>query len=152
MRLVKEQLDARELPASTLRLCTDAGSLLDPRGEVVESLAVLSDLGAKLVLTVSGSADLELIPQHGLNVQHVILSGAVVDALADDEDEVAVRHLDQLISRARELKLRIGAEGVTTAEHAERLRAHGVLAGRGAFIAMSATDDEVDEMIEQHPN
>ncbi|GAA5166294.1 diguanylate cyclase domain-containing protein [Amycolatopsis dongchuanensis] len=150
VRLVKDQLDEHHLPAKTLRLCTDSASLLDPRGEVLESLSVLSDLGAKLVLTVSGTADLELIPRHDLKVQHAVLSGGVVEALADSPDEAAVRHLDQLITRARELKLRIGAEGVVTAEQAGLLRAHGVLAARGPFVATSATDDEVDDMIERH--
>lgn len=150
VRMVKEELDQYQLPAQALRLCTDSASLLDPRGEVLESLSVLSDLGAKLVLTVNGSADLELIPAHELAVQHAILSGPVVDAVADTEDEIAARNLDQLVTRARELKLRIGAEGVVTAEQAERLRAHGVLAARGPFVATSATDDEIDELIERH--
>ncbi|MTD53456.1 diguanylate cyclase [Amycolatopsis sp. RM579] len=148
VRLVKDQLDRHGLPAQALRLCTDSESILDPRGEVLESLSVLSELGAKLVLAVSGSADLELIPRHGLKVQHVILAGAVVDAIADGEDPAAARHLDQLIARARELNLRIGAEGVTSAEQADRLRAHGVIAVRGPYIATSVTDDEVDELID----
>nr|WP_306995121.1 GGDEF and EAL domain-containing protein [Amycolatopsis thermophila] len=148
--MVKEELDRNELPAKALRLCTDSSSLLDPRGEVLDSLTVLADLGAKLVLTVQGSADLELIPQHQLAVQHVILSGPVVDALADGEPETAVRHLEQLVARARELKLRIGAEGVRSAEHAARLRRHGVIAARGAFVAETATGDQVDQLIEQH--
>jgi diguanylate cyclase (GGDEF)-like protein/PAS domain S-box-containing protein len=150
VRLVKDELDRHHLPAKALRLCTDAASLLDPRGEVLESLSVLSDLGAKMVLTVTGTADLELIPLHDLKVQHVVLSGAVVDAVADCEDEPAARHLDQLVARARELKVRIGAEGVRNVEQAERLRQHGVLAARGPFLTDSATDDEVDEFIERH--
>ncbi|MEV6907982.1 diguanylate cyclase [Amycolatopsis sp. NPDC051071] len=148
--LVKEQLDRHSLPAQALRLCTDRESVLDPRGEVLDSFAVLSDLGAQLVLTISGSADLELIPQHRLPVRHVILSGAVIDALADGEDEADVRHLSQLVTRAKELKLRIGAEGVRNHEQAERLRRFGVLAARGSFVADSATGDEVDELIERH--
>ncbi len=83
-------------------------------------------------------------------MQHVILSGPVVDALADGEPEVAARHLDQLVTRARELKLRIGAEGVRSHEQAERLRRHGVIAARGPFVADTATGDEVDQLIEQH--
>ncbi|SFH05540.1 putative bifunctional diguanylate cyclase/phosphodiesterase [Amycolatopsis regifaucium] len=149
--LVKEQLDRHNLPAQALRLCTDRESVLDPRcGEVLDSFAVLADLGAQLVLTISGSADLELIPQHRLPVRHVILSGAVVDALADREDEADVRHLCQLVARAKELKLRIGAEGVRSHDQAERLRRYGVLAARGPFVADSATGDEVDELIERH--
>lgn len=148
--LVKEQLDRHNLPAQALRLCTDRDSVLDASGEVLDSFAVLADLGAQLVLTISGSDDLELIPRHGLPVRHVILSGPVVDALADGENDADVRHLCQLVARAKELKLRIGAEGVHSHEQAERLRRYGVLAARGSFIADSATGDEVDELIERH--
>ncbi|WP_290061804.1 putative bifunctional diguanylate cyclase/phosphodiesterase [Amycolatopsis solani] len=150
--LVKEQLDKHELPAKSLRLCTDPASVLDPSGEVLESFAVLSDLGAQLVLTISGSADLELIPQHQLPIRHVILSGPVVDALdAAEPAEADIRHLTQLITRARELDLRVGAEGVRTHDQAARLRQLGVLAARGPFVADSATGDEVDELIARHP-
>ncbi|HJQ46595.1 MAG TPA: diguanylate cyclase [Amycolatopsis sp.] len=148
VRLVKEQLDRHELPATALRLCTDPNSVRDPRGEVLESLSVLSDLGAKMVLTVTGSADLELIPEHDLKVQIVMLAGPVIAAMAEPEpDAAAVRHLDQLIARARELKLRVGAQGVRDEDHAERLRKHGVIAGRGPFVLEAATDDQVDGLI-----
>jgi diguanylate cyclase (GGDEF)-like protein/PAS domain S-box-containing protein len=150
--LVKEQLDKHDLPAKALRLCTDRGSMLDPRGEVLDSLTVLADLGTQLVLTITGSADLELIPQHRLPVQHVILSGPVVDALdVPAPTESAIRHLTQLVGRARELRLRVGAEGVRTHEQAARLRQLGVLAARGPFVTDSATGDEVDELIARHP-
>ncbi|WP_326947923.1 diguanylate cyclase [Amycolatopsis sp. NBC_01307] len=150
--LVREQLTKHELPATALRLCTDRDSVLDPRGEVLDSFAVLADLGTQLVLTISGSADLELIPQHGLPVKHVILSGPVIDALdAEEPAESDIRHLTQLVTRARELQLRVGAEGVRTNEQAARLRQLGVLAARGQFANDSATGDEVDELIARHP-
>jgi diguanylate cyclase (GGDEF)-like protein/PAS domain S-box-containing protein len=148
--LVKEQLNQHNLPARALRLCTDAESVLDPRGEVLDSLATLSDLGVTPTLTVRGSADLELIPAHRLPVQLVLLSGAVVDAIADGEDEVAVRNLTHLINRARELNLLVGAEGVRTDAQAARLRQLGVVVARGPFVLESATEAEVDELIERH--
>jgi diguanylate cyclase (GGDEF)-like protein/PAS domain S-box-containing protein len=148
--MVKKELDRNDLPAKALRICTDRESILDPRGEVLDSLTTLAGLGAQLVLTITGTSDLELIPMHDLPVRHVILSGAVVDAVADDEDEVAMRHLSQLITRAKELKLRVGAEGVRTHAQADRLRKLGVLAARGAFVSDSATGDEVDDLIERH--
>ncbi|WP_326834018.1 diguanylate cyclase [Amycolatopsis rhabdoformis] len=148
--MVKEELDRQGLPAQALRLCIDRQSMFDAKGEVYDSFGLLAELGAQLVLTISGSADLELIPRLGLPVRHVILSGPVVDALAEHPTEADVRHLGQLVERAKELKLRIGAEGVRSDEHAARLRQLGVLAARGAFVADSATGDEVDEMIERH--
>jgi diguanylate cyclase (GGDEF)-like protein/PAS domain S-box-containing protein len=148
--LVKEQLNRHGLPARALRLCTSAESILDPRGEVLDSMATLSDLGAQMVLTVSGTADLELIPTHKLPVRHVILSGALIDALADEDNAAAVRNLAHLVTRARELNLRVGAEGVSTEAQAAHLRELGVLAARGSFVSESATGDEVDELIERH--
>ncbi|WP_245573155.1 diguanylate cyclase domain-containing protein [Amycolatopsis benzoatilytica] len=154
VRLVKDQLDLHGLhglPARALRLCTDRSAIFNDDGDVRDSFSVLADLGAQLVLTISGSSDLELIPRYRLPVKHVILSGAVVDALAAEEPaETDVRHLSQLVTRAKELQLRIGAEGVRDARHAERLRQQGVLAGRGSFVAESASGDEVDEMIARH--
>ncbi|WAL63010.1 diguanylate cyclase [Amycolatopsis cynarae] len=147
---VKELLDRYRLPAGALRLCTDSPSLHDPRGEVLESLSVLTDLGAKMVLAVTGSADLELIPRQGLKVRQIILTGPVVDALGDNPDAAAVRHLDQLVARARELGLRVGADGVRTTAQAELLRGHGVIAARGPFVTDSATGDEVDDLIERY--
>jgi EAL domain-containing protein (putative c-di-GMP-specific phosphodiesterase class I) len=61
-----------------------------------------------------------------------------------------MRHLTQLITRAKELQLRVGAEGVRTHAQAARLRKLGVLAARGAFVSDSATGDEVDDLIERH--
>ncbi|WP_370938695.1 diguanylate cyclase domain-containing protein [Amycolatopsis sp. cg13] len=149
--LVKDQLDRHRLPARALRLCTDRTSMFGDDGEVLDSFTVLADLGAQLVLTISGSSDLELIPRYGLPVKHVILSGPVIDALAGpDPADTDVRHLSQLVTRAKELGLRIGAEGVRDADHADRLREQGVLAARGSFVAESATGDEVDEMIARH--
>lgn len=148
--MVRKELVQHGLPARALRLCTDSASLLDPRGEVLESLSVLTDLGSKMVLAVAGSADLELVSRHKLNVRHVILTGSVVEALDGDPDPAALRHLDQLIARARELDLRVGAEGVRTAEQARLLRGRGVIAARGPFVTDSATGPEVDALIERH--
>jgi diguanylate cyclase (GGDEF)-like protein/PAS domain S-box-containing protein len=148
--MVKKELDRNDLPAKALRICTDRESILDPRGEVLDSLTTLAGLGTQLVLTITGTSDLELIPTHELPVRHVILSGPVVDAIADSEDEPAMRHLTQLITRAKELQLRVGAEGVRTHAQAARLRKLGVLAARGAFVSDSATGDEVDDLIERH--
>ncbi|WP_216216504.1 GGDEF and EAL domain-containing protein [Amycolatopsis aidingensis] len=148
--VVKEELDRHGLPGNVLRLCTDGISVNDPHGEVLDSLAVLADLGATMVLAVTGTADLELITRHQLPVRHIILSGPVVDALAGPQNETAEHDLRHLIERARALGLRIGAEGVRTRAHADRLRDLGVRAGRGPFVGESVTGEDVDQLIERH--
>ncbi|HKS49929.1 MAG TPA: diguanylate cyclase [Amycolatopsis sp.] len=151
VKLIREQLGRHELPASVLRLCIEPTTFVDRDGEVLDSLILLAELGAKPALTVTGSADLELIARHDLPVGYIALDGGVIDALAEGEEEPAARHLCHLLARARELNLFVGAANVRSAEHAERLCKHGVQAARGPF-AGSCDDDEIDEFIERHTN
>ncbi|MGH3521206.1 MAG: EAL domain-containing protein [Haloechinothrix sp.] len=147
--MVKKALDRNQLPARSLRLCADGSTILDPRGEVLDSLSVLGDLGVQLVLAVSGAADLELIHRHKLPVGYVVLTGRIVDALLDSDGEnpSAMRHLEHLMHSARELGMRIGAEGVRTPEQARRLGRLGVIAARGEFFLDSATASDIESMI-----
>lgn len=147
VKMIRQQLDRNKLPASALRVCTRAAIAVGRDGEVRDSLPVLTDLGVKLVLIVHSSTDLELIPRHGLDVRYVMFGGPVVSAFAVGEPEpAAVRHLEYLLARAAELDLRVGAEGVQSAEHAERLDKFGVLAGRGPFAPFT-DEDGIDELI-----
>lgn len=132
-----------------MRLCVDSSTVLDPRGEVLDSLSVLRELGVQLVLAVSGAADLELIHRHNLPVGFVMLTGRIVDALLDPggENPATMRHLEHLIQSARELGVRIGAEGVQTSEQAARLKELGVIAARGDFFVDTASADEIESLI-----
>ncbi|WP_285486836.1 EAL domain-containing protein [Amycolatopsis taiwanensis] len=147
VRLVRTQLDRHDLPAEVLSLRTDSDTIVDEDGDLQESLAVLAELGAKPLLAVRGSADLELIARHALPVRQVVLGRTVVAPFAEDKpDAAAIRHLDHLMTRAAELNLRVGAAGIRSAEEAARLHEFGVLAGYGPF-AGSATQDEIEEFL-----
>ncbi|MFF5991780.1 diguanylate cyclase domain-containing protein [Prauserella flavalba] len=150
--IVRDQLESTGLPSHKLRICTDAAALSDPRGEVLEALAVLADLDVKITLAVAAGADLELIHTHQLPVGFLILAGPLVDALASEgpEADTARKHLAALLERAAALGVkRIGAEGVHTVEHARRLRELGIVAGRGRLYGRAATADEITSLIEQ---
>ncbi|PXY19096.1 EAL domain-containing protein [Prauserella muralis] len=151
--IIRTELEQTKLPPDKLRLCTDSIALFDPRGEVPEALAVLSELDVKITLAVSGAADLELAHANKLPVGYVILSGPLVDALAREGPEAdgARKHLVTLMERACELGIRrIGAEGVHTPEHASRLRELGIVAGRGELFGRAASGAEIRSLIEQH--
>ncbi|WP_019814820.1 EAL domain-containing protein [Saccharomonospora saliphila] len=134
VRMVRTRLRETGMPAGRLRICTDSAAVSDPRGEVLETLSVLADLDVKVTLAVAGTADLDLVRTHHLPVGFVILCGPLVDALGADTDAAAraQRHVSALLDQAASLGIgRVGADGVHTAEQAERLRALGVVAGRG---------------------
>jgi diguanylate cyclase (GGDEF)-like protein/PAS domain S-box-containing protein len=150
VKLLRRYLDQYDLPAEALRLRMFPATLVDHNGEVLESLEVVAELGAKLVLTVSGSADLELIAATELPVRQTILAGPVIDAFAEGApSDAAVRHLIHLVTRAQELNLAVGAQGIRSDEHAARLHKCGVTAGHGPFVE-TVTDAEIDEIIERH--
>lgn len=147
VRLVRTQLDRHGLPAEVLSLRAHSATIVDEDGELLESLAVLAELGAKPVIVVRGSADLELIARHDLPVAQVALAHTVVDPFAEGKpDTAAIRHLDHLMTRAAELNLRVNAEGIRSAEEAARLHEFGVLAGYGPFVG-SATQYEIEEFL-----
>lgn len=134
VKLVRVQLDRHGLSAGSLRLRTHPATVLAEDGEILESLAILSELGTKLMLVARGSADLELIARHGLPVRLVVLDRTVVDPFAEGKpDAAAIRHLDHLMTRAAELNLKVDAEGIRSVEEADRLHEFGVSAGYGPF-------------------
>lgn len=151
--MVRAELDRHELPGNVVRLCADSAALLDPYGEGLDSLAVLAELDVQIALAISGAADLELIRTHKLPVGFLVLSGPLIDALATDEDDLtsSTAHLASLIDRAHELGLRrIGAEGVRTSAHAERLRALGIVAARGELFGGVADSTQIETLLRAH--
>ncbi|MGW9307406.1 diguanylate cyclase domain-containing protein [Saccharomonospora azurea] len=151
VRFVRTELARTGLPPQKLRICSDSATLTDPRGEVLENLSILAELNVKITLAVSGVADLELVHRHKLPVGFVIVSGPLVDALADEDEgnaQGAHRHFAMLVKRARELGItRIGVDGVRDAAHAERLAELGVVAGRGAVFGEEIDADGVRTML-----
>lgn len=148
VRMVRQELTRHELPADKLRLCADGTTVVDTRGVVLDSLAVLGEIGVKLVLAISGPADLQLIRRHELPVGYVVLTKELVDGLLDPSTEAAAAiHLEHLVKAASELGLRIGAEGVETAEQARRLADLGVIAARGDFYREELSADDIEKLI-----
>ncbi|MPY96974.1 MAG: diguanylate cyclase [Actinophytocola sp.] len=149
VRIVNTQLKKHDIPSTALRLCADAGTLVDTRGEVHDSLSVLNEIGVKLVLAVSAAADLELIRRNELPVEYVSLTGQIVDALLDaaESGSTQFEHLRHLVRSAKELGVRIGAAGVHTEEQADALAGMGVVAARGRFFRGPLPAEEMTELI-----
>ncbi|PRY45092.1 diguanylate cyclase domain-containing protein [Umezawaea tangerina] len=146
--IVRAELDRNGLDPRHLMLCTDSPSLLDERGDLIESIGHLAGLGVLFILNVTGLTDLELVPALGVPAPAVMLVGAIVDVLdVDEPPEWARRNVRQLVERAEELGIKVGAYGVHSQEHAELLFALGVVVGSGPYVPEHVTREEAEVWI-----
>ncbi|HEX7307912.1 diguanylate cyclase domain-containing protein [Lentzea sp.] len=143
--IVRTELERHGLEAGRLMLCTNSASLLDVRGDLKESIGVLTRLGIVFVLDVAGLSDIELIAALDLPVPGAMFVGPVVAAVAlDDPPEWATRQVRYVVDRAEELGVKVGANGVVSQEHAERLHALGVVVAAGPYLDEYETQQEAE--------
>ncbi|MDT8914243.1 EAL domain-containing protein [Amycolatopsis sp. PS_44_ISF1] len=145
VRIVEDELARNDLGHRHLMLCTDAPSLVDDRGELLDSLGELARAGVVFVVDITGLAELELLPALAVPAPAVMLTGAMIDALEVDEPPAeAVRAIRQLVERAEELDIKVGAHGVLSEEHARLLSGIGVVVGSGPYLPLHATAEEAE--------
>ncbi|WNV86966.1 diguanylate cyclase domain-containing protein [Umezawaea sp. Da 62-37] len=146
--IVLAELARNDLDPRDLMLCTDSPSLLDERGDLIESIGHLAGLGVLFILNITGLTDLELLPALGVPAPAVMLIGAIVDVLdTDDPPEWAKRNVRQLVERAEELGVKVGAYGVDSQQHAEVLFGLGVVVGTGPYLPEHVTREEAEVWI-----
>ncbi|MFD5827315.1 diguanylate cyclase domain-containing protein [Lentzea sp. NPDC060358] len=143
--IVRGELARHGLDARRLMLCTNSASLLDVRGDLKESIGVLARLGVVFILDVAGLPDLELVSSLDLPVPGAMLVGPVVAAVAgDDPPEWALRQVRHLVGRADELGVKVGAHGVASQAHADRLFSLGVVVAAGPYLDEYATQQDAE--------
>lgn len=145
VRIVETELGRNGLQPRHITLCTDGPSLVDERGDLLESLAELASAGVTFIVDITGMAELELLPALKVPATAVMLTGQVIEALEiDDPPAWAVRAIRQLVDRAHEIGVQVGAHGVIGQEHAELLAGIGVLVGAGPFVPTHASAAEAE--------
>ncbi|QKV73822.1 EAL domain-containing protein [Amycolatopsis sp. Hca4] len=148
VRIVGRELDRNELQHRHLVLCTDVPSLLDDRGDLLGSLDELARAGVVFVVHITGLSELELLPALNVPAPGVMLTGAIIDALEVDEPpEQAVRTIRQVVERAEELGIKVGARGVLSEEHAELLYGIGVVVAAGPYLPTYSTAAEAETWV-----
>lgn len=144
--IVRTELTRAGLVARHLMLCTDAAALLDGRGDLLESLGLLAQLGVRFIITVTGIPDLEILAACQVRVPAVMLTGPLVSAF-ENENPPAWAHVivHHLVARAEELGMKVGAYGVASRAHADRLFDLGIVVGSGSYLPeyLSRADAEI---------
>lgn len=147
--LVRSILEQHDLPAHVLCLCSKAANVLDPRGEVIESLTLLGELGVQIDLLATSPGDFEVF-KHPLKVCHVVLAESLTDTVATGfpvDPEATVRGLKDLMARPMANGVRVAAQGVRTREQAQLLAEMGVIAVRGPFFHGALAADEMHDLL-----
>ncbi|WP_326946323.1 diguanylate cyclase domain-containing protein [Amycolatopsis sp. NBC_01307] len=146
--MVRAELDRAGLEPRHLMLCADAESLIDDRGDLVEALGHLARLGVLFILNITGLPELELVPAHAIPAPAVMLRGPIVDVLAaDDAPAWARRNVRQLVERAEEMGVKVGAYGVVSQTQAELLYGLGVVVASGSYQPEYQTSSEAETWV-----
>ncbi|ASU79442.1 GGDEF domain-containing protein [Actinopolyspora erythraea] len=137
------------LPAERLRLGVPEDALFDDVGDPVDTVDIVRELGAALVIRDFGARYTDARRLRELPVSSVRIAGAYLERLserpvADPLDE----HLaDSVVTAARLLNMSVVAGGVHTRRQAERLHEMGVHAVQGDHAGQPFAAMEVERAL-----
>ncbi|MDZ5442682.1 bifunctional diguanylate cyclase/phosphodiesterase [Micromonospora sp. 4G57] len=133
------------LPPDRLQLEITESTMMSTAEEPVRALRVLADQGVRIAIDDFGTGYCNLAYLRDLPVTELKVAGEFVAGLrapaADPGSRTDERILASLVSLAHALDLTVTAEGVETAEQADRLRAIGCDAGQGWHFGRPAPAD-----------
>jgi EAL domain-containing protein (putative c-di-GMP-specific phosphodiesterase class I) len=114
-----------------------------------EMLARLRDRGAKIVLDDFGSGSsplgyLQRLPLDGVKIDHELVGRM-------DRDEQALQLVRSIVTLARELKLDVVAEGVSSQSHLKLLKALGCTHGQGQLFSPAVPASGITAMLRKRP-
>jgi diguanylate cyclase (GGDEF)-like protein len=155
VREVTAILDRTGLPPEQLQLEITESALMSSADEPVRALRALADLGIRVAIDDFGTGYSNLSYLRNLPVCELKLAGSFVAGLRspaqDAGSAIDERILSTLISLAHTLGLTVTAEGVETAEQAERLRMLGCDAAQGWHFGRPGRAEQIAALIAPPP-
>ncbi|WP_428966833.1 putative bifunctional diguanylate cyclase/phosphodiesterase [Micromonospora fluostatini] len=151
VRQVRDLLDQTGLPPQRLQLEITESTMMTTTEEPARALRTLADLGVRIAIDDFGTGYSNLAYLRHLPVTELKVAGSFVTGLRSPADDPASRTDEQilasLVAMAHALDLTVTAEGVETADQAERLRAIGCDAGQGWHFGRPGPPERVLERI-----
>jgi diguanylate cyclase (GGDEF)-like protein/PAS domain S-box-containing protein len=156
-------LERSGLDPSLLVLELTESAIIGPAAEPLKALRALHDMGIRLAIDDFGTgysnlAYLRRLPVYGIKIAASFVSGMAPEPLAVPEpadgappEPVPVDEpiVGALVGLAHALDLRVIAEGVETAQHAERLEALGCDLGQGWFFGRPQSPDQISGLLKE---
>ncbi|WP_249713811.1 putative bifunctional diguanylate cyclase/phosphodiesterase [Rhizomonospora bruguierae] len=143
--LVAQILDRTGLPPHRLHLEITEYALIEPTREVLANLRALGALGVRVVVDDFGTgysnlACLRTLPLHGIKLAAALVGPPA--AAASDRAFLAT-----VVALGHTLGLTVTAEGIETAEQAERMREAGCDVGQGYYFGRPLSSDRIARRI-----
>lgn len=143
--LAARVLEETGLPATSLELEITEGVLMAQSTENMVALEQLARMGVGLSIDDFGTgysslAYLQRFPIHALKIDQSFVAG-----IGRDANDTAI--VAAIIAMAHNLRLKVVAEGVETAEHAAFLKQHGCLAAQGFYFSEGIPAEEFVELL-----
>jgi diguanylate cyclase (GGDEF)-like protein/PAS domain S-box-containing protein len=145
--MVRNILDAAQLPPAALDLEITEGILMQRSEDNVDTLNQLSGMGIKLSVDDFGTgysslAYLQRFPVNALKIDRSFVRGIG----RDSNDTALVR---AIISMAQSLRLQVLAEGVETSEQIDFLQAHGCYSAQGYYYSEPVSAEAFAEILQK---
>ncbi|HWR04323.1 MAG TPA: EAL domain-containing protein [Humidesulfovibrio sp.] len=121
--------------------------LLDNRPDVLENLFALAEMGSSVALDDFGKEYSSLSYIKKLPVQAIKIDRSFIDGLPEDEDDASI--VRSVLSLARELELRVVAEGVETKAQRDFLLAQGCTEFQGYLFGKPMPALDMTELLAQ---
>ena len=121
--------------------------LLDIRPDTLAILHALRDMGAAIVLDDFGKEYSSLSYIKRLPIQAIKIDRAFIDDLPRDEDDAAI--VQSILTMARNMELRVVAEGVETAEQLEFLMRLGCSEFQGYYFSRPVPALDMKALLDQ---
>jgi EAL domain-containing protein (putative c-di-GMP-specific phosphodiesterase class I) len=142
---VAEALAACDLDPRLLELEITESVVMDEELRVLDSLREISERGVSLALDDFGTgysclASLKRMPLDVVKIDRTFVRDIVLDA-----DDAAI--VSAIIALARQLRLRVVAEGVENEEQAQRVRERGCDVLQGFHLGRPTTADEIEALL-----
>jgi diguanylate cyclase (GGDEF)-like protein len=138
---VTDALRASHLPPSSLTLEITESVMMDHEPGTLAKLMALRGLGVHLALDDFGTGYSALDYLRRFPADTLKIDQSFVRGLGDRSEDTAI--VQAVITVAKSLTLRVGAEGIETPQQAEQLRAMGCDYGQGYFFARPLAAEHV---------
>ena len=142
---VMDALHASDLPPSCLTLEITESIMMDDEPATLAKLVALRGLGVHLALDDFGTGYSALDHLRRFPADTLKIDQSFVRGLGDRPEDAAI--VQAVITVAKSLKLRVGAEGIESQLQAEQLRAMGCDYGQGYFFARPLAAEHVPALL-----